>query len=126
MTVPSTQDVSAVEPGPNDAPLAGPPERVLGPDAVPDASGAGTAAASSAALASVPARLAGLASLDPLVDGARVLTTKVGLDRGALRALLSGDRLLGHPLHPMLTDLPIGTAGRRAPTRSSRTRSAGR
>ena len=52
-------------------------------------------------------RLGGLERLDaPAGAAAKAVQQVVG--QGALKDLLSGTRL-GHPLHPMLTDIPIGT-----------------
>jgi nitrite reductase/ring-hydroxylating ferredoxin subunit/uncharacterized membrane protein len=52
-------------------------------------------------------KLGGLERLDaPAGAAAKAVQRVVG--QGALKDLLSGTRL-GHPLHPMLTDIPIGT-----------------
>lgn len=52
-------------------------------------------------------KLGGLERLDaPAGAAAKAVAQVVG--RGGLKDLLSGTRL-GHPLHPLLTDIPIGT-----------------
>jgi hypothetical protein len=52
------------------------------------------------------ARLEGTTALDPLVHGLQTVLPP-GLEQGKARDLLGG-RWLGHPLHPLLTDLPLG------------------
>ncbi len=52
-------------------------------------------------------KLGGLGRLDaPAGAAAKAVRQVVG--QGALKDVLSGTRL-GHPLHPLLTDIPIGT-----------------
>jgi nitrite reductase/ring-hydroxylating ferredoxin subunit/uncharacterized membrane protein len=59
----------------------------------------------SPALYELPERLAEVESLDAPAQPVAELAAKVG--PGTLKDLLSGT-WLGHPLHPILTDLPIG------------------
>ncbi|HEY5887661.1 MAG TPA: DUF2231 domain-containing protein [Acidimicrobiales bacterium] len=59
-----------------------------------------------APLSSLPTVLEGRRELDGAVDGLRALAEDA-LPSGDLRRVLRGD-WLGHPVHPLLTDLAIG------------------